>query len=125
MGKPNAHAKCCVKNDWGAEITNINVTHRYDNDHTDSKHYDRIEQGATSDTFNIGYWTGTFRSGKDYWYIEFTDSTGTTWNCKSNFYCYLTDADKGKTITLVITNHNMEVDCPDSSDCNVSLHQKS
>ncbi|MFK8009391.1 MAG: hypothetical protein AB8H03_23725 [Saprospiraceae bacterium] len=124
MGKPNSHAQVVVKNNWGSKISDVRIIHRYDTDHTDMKNYSSIEDGATTSSFTVGFWTGFARTGKDYWYIEFKDNSGGSWDCKTNFYCYLTSDDVGGTVTLEVSPGNLRVTPPVSSLCDVALHSK-
>lgn len=72
------------------------------------------------------FWTGFFRVGYDYWYVQFKIG-GDTYNCKSNFYCYLTsaDADVSGAVEAKITKSEMKITPPVSSSCKVSLHKRS
>ena len=74
MSDPNTWAKATVVNDWGGQITNVYLDHRYDEDHFDKGHWNFIDNGRQGEpTFDVGYWTGFLRTGKDYWVIRFTD----------------------------------------------------
>ena len=122
--QPNTWAKAAVKNDWGSEISNVELHHRYDNDHKDDGSWDSIENGQTGETFDVGYWTGFLRTGYDYWLVKF-EADGKSWTCKDNFYCFLTGDDQGGTIVCRVYKDGgegkMEVKCPQSSSATVGL----
>ncbi|HFE2915044.1 TPA: hypothetical protein ACF3A8_005392 [Klebsiella pneumoniae] len=124
MSEPNSWATAFVRNNWGEEITNITLNHRYDNDHYDSKSWEAISSDSQSDGLAVGFWTGFGRTGRDYWHITF-EAGGLIWTCKENFYCYLTSEDKdGEVICRLYKNGNdgkMDIICPKSSGCTVSL----
>ena len=124
MSKPNSWAKAEVKNYWGGKITNIQLIHRYDNDHFDSHSWEYLDNGITSSSFDVGFWTGLGRTGKDYWLIKF-EADGKIWTCKDNFSCFLTSDDKDKIVSCHIYKEGekgkMEVICPVSGTCTVSL----
>jgi hypothetical protein len=124
VSKPNTWATATVRNDWGEEITKVQLNHRYDNDHFDAKSWASIDNGASGESFKVGYWTGFGRTGKDYWLINF-EAGGKLWNCKDNFYCFLKGDDKNKEVVCRVYQDNgsgkMEVQCPGSSNCTVSL----
>ena len=126
---PNTWASVAVKNDFGTMIFNVKVNHRYDFDHIDLQSWDYIEKGTSSTLFDVGYWTGPLRTGKDYWWIQF-EAYGKIWNCKGDFYCFLTGDDaKGDDAKKVVylriyrdgNNAKMEVQCPGSANCTVPL----
>jgi glycerophosphoryl diester phosphodiesterase len=122
---PNTWAMATVKNDWGSRISNVTLNHRYDNDHYDVGSWSSLAQGETArPTFKVGYWTGFGRTGYDYWLPQF-EADGKIWTCKENFYCFLTDADKNKTVVCRVYKDGdkgkMEVQCPGSSHCTVTL----
>lgn len=122
MSTPNTWAKAAVKNDFGTEIHNVTLKHRYDNDHYDKGSWDAIPSGEESSAISVGYWTGFLRTGKDYWWISF-EALGKIWTCKSNFYCFLREDDDY--VRIIVSrdgdNAKMYVDCPVSGDCTVSL----
>ena len=124
MSDPNAWSPVVVKNSWGSEMTNVQVSHRYDSDHYDHHTWNAIRSGDEVGGMQAGYWTGFGRTGKDYWHITF-QSDGHVWTCKDNFYCFLTSADakSGKAVVLEIKKTEMDVVPPESSGCYVSLNQ--
>jgi hypothetical protein len=122
MSDPNTWAKATVQNNWGSQITNVFLYHRYDEDHFDQGHWDNIDNGSEGSSFNVGYWTGLWRTGKDYWLVEFTADDG-TWTCKPNFYCYLTEDDKDKLVVCSVQKESLKVAPPESSNCSVSLYR--
>lgn len=128
MSKPNTWTKATVKNDWGSSITNVQLSHRYDTDHYDIHSWDLIDNQKSGSIFKVGYWTGTARTGVDYWLISF-EADEKTWTCKGSFYCYLTDDDKSGTVECRVykdgNKGKMEVICPKSSNCTVSLNSPS
>lgn len=91
MSNPNSWATATVKNDWGSPISMVTLKHRYDTDHYDKKSWERLDNGETGESFGVGFWTGAFRTGKDYWKIIF-EADGVLWTCKDNFYCFLTES---------------------------------
>jgi hypothetical protein len=115
MSKPNSWAKVAVKNDWGGKITNIQLNHRYSNDHFDSHHWKYLDADTISSLYNVGFWTGFGRTGKDYWMIKF-EADGKIRTCKDNFYCFLTSDDKDKKTTCRVykdgEKSKMEIICP-------------
>jgi hypothetical protein len=124
MSAPNSWAKATVKNDWGSTISIVKLNHRYDNDHYDAKSWPSIDNGKSGDTFDVGFWTGFGRTGKDYWLISF-EVDGKIWTCKDNFYCFLTSDDKNGSVTCRVYKDGdegkMQVICPKSGNCTVSL----
>lgn len=124
MSEPNSWATAYVRNNWGEEISNITLKHRYDNDHYDSKFWDYISSASQSDGLPVGFWTGFGRTGKDYWHISF-EADGVIWTCKENFYCFLRAKDiNGDVICRLYKDGNngkMDIICPKSSNCTVSL----
>lgn len=122
---PNTWASAAVKNDFGTRIYNVEVKHRYDDDHFDQDRWSTIGNGEQGSDFKVGYWTGFGRTGKDYWSVQF-EAYGKIWNCKSNFYCFLTGDDADKLVPLRVyrdgDDAKMELQCPGSSHCTVSLN---
>ncbi len=127
LSNPNSWATVVVKKEWGKEIKNIKVNHRYDNDHFDTRIYSNLLSNETSSPFKIGFWTGFGRTGKDYWKIEF-EVDGKKWTCKDNFHCFLTKNDVNGNVILKLSKDRsggkMVVDLPISSDCQVGLNSK-
>jgi hypothetical protein len=117
---------CSAKltNSWNVQITSLTVTHR-SGDHTDTFKASFVNQGGTTDTFQIIYVTGAF-APHDYWWVEFTATGGKepgTWTCKDNFYCDLRAEDENTTVTLTVDKNSVEMQVAETSgNCSVSLH---
>jgi hypothetical protein len=124
MSGPNSWLPVELKNDWGSEITDVTLNHRYDTDHYDNHTWGKIETGGKEGGMQAGFWTGFLRTGKDYWNVQFR-ADGHNWTCKDNFYCFLTsdDADSGQPVVLTISKDNLNVAPPKSSHCDVTLNQ--
>lgn len=127
MSDPNTWATATVENGMGSQISRVELRHRYDTDHYDHGKWPVIDNGAKGEpVFSVGYWTGAFRTGYDYWWITFEEG-GNTWVCKENFYCYLKEADAGGTVICKVyksgSSAKMDVICPKSSSCTVSLQR--
>lgn len=122
-GKPNSWSPVILKNEWGCDITDVTLSHRYDTDWYDTKDWPIIPSGGTGTGLRAGYWTGTFRTGKDYWHITFKAVNSGVWSCKDNFYCFLTKSDKDDTVTITVKPKKMHVEPPKSSSCDVGLSQ--
>ncbi|MGD1852608.1 MAG: hypothetical protein ACFB2W_00015 [Leptolyngbyaceae cyanobacterium] len=125
MSDPNSWSPIQVKNEWGGTITNVQVHHRYDDDHYDKHTWPSLTNNETGSGMQAGYWTGFGRTGKDYWQVTF-DADGGVYTNKNNFYCYLTsdDSDSGGAVILTIQSVgglNLHVAPPKSGSCNVSL----
>lgn len=124
IANPNSWAMVYVQNNWGSEITNVQLNHRYDNDHYDAESWKTLANDATSPGLRVGFWTGFGRTGKDYWLIRF-EAEGKVWTCKDNFYCFLTSHDKDKDVKLRLykdgEDGKMQAMCPESSNCTVRL----
>jgi hypothetical protein len=127
MSSPNTWAAATVKNDWGSDIANVELHHRYDHDHYDDKAWASLTPGESGEPFAVGYWTGFGRTGYDYWLVRF-EADGQRWTCKGNFYCFLTDEDAGGTVYCRVYKDGdagkMEVVCPVSSSATVSLSSR-
>ena len=54
MSTPNTWAKATVRNDWGGAISNVQLKHRYDNDHFDEKSWEFIADQSQGDSFDVG-----------------------------------------------------------------------
>ncbi|SFC89036.1 hypothetical protein [Streptomyces aidingensis] len=124
MAVPNSWLPVEVVNNWGGTITSLTANHRYDTDHYDHHSWESVENGKTASGMQAGFWTGFLRTGKDYWNVVFR-ADGQNWTCKENFYCFLTsdDASSGRAVRLTISKNNLHVAPPESSSCDVSLHQ--
>jgi hypothetical protein len=111
-----------VTNNTGTEVTHLTVKHRYDTDHYDEQSWSVVADGQVVTGLRAMFWTGTFRTGKDYWYIEFI-ADGTKYSCKDNFYCFLTsdDAESGEPVMLTFSKGDLTVNPPRSSGCQVSV----
>lgn len=124
MSTPNSWTTVYIENNWGEEITNVTLKHRYDTDHYDEKSWNTINNGEHSDSMTVGFWTGFGRTGRDYWQISF-EADGLIWTCKDNFYCFLTSDDVNKNVICRLykdgNNGKMDVICPVSSGCTVSV----
>ena len=120
MSTPNSWCPVEVINNTGADITAVTLKHRYDTDHYDEKTWPQIQSGATAGGLRVGFWTGPFRTGKDYWQILFSYS-GANYTCKDNFYCFLTKDDVGGLVRIELTFSEMKVVPPRSSNCTVAL----
>lgn len=124
------HCRVAVTNNWdGNGITNVTLRHRYRNhDDPESQQirtWSHLSFGETcTPPLDVIYFTG-FGTGFDYWWIEFTDSSGTVWTCKDNFYCYLEDRDSGITVHCILNGSNKEMQLTmNSSGCSVSVYQQ-
>jgi len=128
MSSPNSWAKATVQNEWGMTISIVNLKHRYDKDHYDENSWTSIENGQSGEPFDVGFWTGFGRTGRDYWKISF-EADGKIWTCKDNFYCSLKENDKNGLVKCRVykdgNQGKMEVVCPTSSNCTVSLTSRS
>ncbi len=122
MSGPNTWAKATVVNNTGTEIKNVELRHRYDTDHYDNKSWEKLSAGEEGEPFAVGYWTGAFRTGKDYWWVRFEEA-GNVRICKENFYCFLKSEDANQIVKCEVTLDKMIVHCPKSSSCQVSLQQ--
>ncbi|OLE25742.1 MAG: hypothetical protein AUG49_10005 [Catenulispora sp. 13_1_20CM_3_70_7] len=124
VSDPNSWTPVKVTNNTGGEITSLLVKHRYDTDHYDEKKWSYIQDGTVVDGLTAGYWTGPFRTGKDYWYVEF-EVDGKKYSCKDTFYCFLTsaDADSHNPVMLTVSKGDMTVNPPRSSGCQVKINQ--
>lgn len=122
MSNPNSWLSVEVINQTGADITNVNLKHRYDTDHYDEKTWADIKNEARAGGLQVGFWTGFGRTGYDYWQIFF-NCEGETFTCKDNFYCYLTkdDAKSEGVVQIKLTLSKMYVEPPKSSSAYVSL----
>jgi hypothetical protein len=121
---PNTWAKAVVRNDWGGRIANVQFRHRYDNDHMDHGEWRWLDNGASSEAIDVGYWTGFGRTGYDYWWVQF-EAGCFTFTCKDDFYCFLTRDDEGQMVRCRVyidgKDVKMNVGCPRSSACTVTL----
>jgi Up-Regulated in long-lived daf-2 len=124
MSDPNTHATAAVKNSWGSGITEVMLHHRYDEDHFDNGSWNFINNGDSgSPPLSVGYNTGTFRTGKDYWSISFKDDKGATWQNKPNFYCFLTKDDANQLVVCEVKDEKLYIKPAKSSSCTVSLYR--
>ncbi|MEG4854955.1 hypothetical protein QUB10_29220 [Microcoleus sp. B5-D4] len=117
-----------VINNWDKEgITNVTLRHRYRNDpnQEQSRTWPSLGFGGISLTdLDIIYYTGV-GTGYDYWWIQFTDSTGQVWTCKDNFYCYLTADDDGTKVLFALNGAAEQMDITMSSGgCYVSVYKQ-
>ena len=122
MGQNTANV--VIYNDTGDTIANVDYLHRYDSDHYDPYHLDSIPNQAQVSVGTATYWTGFGRTGYDYWWIRFYIGS-VAYTCKANFYCYLTEDDANKTVTLTIKKDEMIVHPAESSSCSVSIYTQS
>ncbi|MBS0639509.1 MAG: hypothetical protein JSS43_06530 [Proteobacteria bacterium] len=124
MKTPNSWANATVLNDWGSSITNVRLYHRYDTDHFDENAWPILHPNEAGAPFRVGYWTGLLRTGLDYWKIEFV-AGGHAFTCKDDFYCFLKAKDRDQLVTCRVyrdgLHPKMDVVCPASSHCSVSL----
>jgi hypothetical protein len=124
MSDPNTWASATVVNEWGSQITDVYLDHRYDEDHFDKGHWNFIDNGKQGDpSFAVGYWTGFLRTGKDYWVVRFTDSKGGVWTNKPNFYCFLTADDANKLVKCRVKDQTLYIEPASSSSCSVALYR--
>ena len=118
---PNSHATVHIRNCTGQSITNVKLSHRYDNDYYDDPlRVDFLDTGASSSSVPIGFWTGFLRTGYDYWHVVF-ECNGRKYSCKTNFYCFLTEDDLGGDVTCELYKDKMVTIPPKSSSAKVSL----
>jgi hypothetical protein len=122
--EPNTWAYASVQNDWGKPIDAVYLWHRYDTDHYDAGNWVGLGKGEDSPSIRVGYWTGLFRTGYDYWRISF-EVDGVIWTCKDDFYCFLKYDDAERQVRCRVYREGnegkMEVRCPVSTNCTVSL----
>jgi Up-Regulated in long-lived daf-2 len=119
-------AYCVVVNQWGEQITQVTLRHRYQNDpnFTEEHTWPSLNQGEqSSPPLKVTYQTG-FGAGRDYWWTQFTDAQGFIWTCKQNFYCNLKSEDDGQTIYFFLNGNdeNMYIQMI-SPGCWVSLYE--
>ena len=124
MSEPNSSNPVQITNEWGSTITDVVMSHRYDRDHYDSHTWASIDHGKTVGGMKVGYWTGAFRTGKDYWHITFS-ADGKRYSCKDNFYCFLTsdDANDKGIVNIALGNMKMVVKPPISRSDYVDIQQ--
>ncbi|WP_437313091.1 hypothetical protein [Sorangium sp. So ce385] len=118
-------ASCVVVNNWGEQLTNVTLRHRYRNnpEHQQEMTWPSLSTGAISTALRVQYWTG-IGTGFDYWWIQFEDARGKIWSCKQNFYCSLESEDGGHTIYFFLSGAAEEMQIQMiSSGCEVSLYQ--
>ena len=120
MSTPNSWCPVEVVNNTGVDITEVTLNHRYDTDHYDKKTWPQIPSGGIATGLTVGFWTGAFRTGKDYWQISFSYS-GSTYTCKGDFYCFLTKDDVDRLVRVELTFSEMKVVPPRSSSCTVAV----
>jgi hypothetical protein len=122
MGKNTAVVK--VENQTGEPITEIQYSHRYDEDVYNVGNLPVLGKGENGSIGIAIYWTGFLRTGKDYWWIQFNRG-GALYTCKANFYCFLTsdDATDGGPVKLILKSHEMTVTPPKSDKATVSLYK--
>lgn len=117
-----------VVNNWDRKgITQVTLRHRYRNSPSEEQQrtWSSLGFGALSDPpLDVIYYTGAF-TGYDYWWIQFTDSSGQVWTCKDNFYCYLTADDDGTTLTFTLNGAAEEmIITMNSGGCQVSVNKQ-
>lgn len=92
-----------VFNNWNTDVTGLQVRHRRGNKEELEDLRDSIKLGQhvlKNDVLTFYYENGITASF-DYWWIEFTDSTGDKYTVKDNFFCNITSDDDGNaTLTI-------------------------
>ncbi|MFK8186393.1 MAG: hypothetical protein AB8B99_23705 [Phormidesmis sp.] len=125
MSTPNSSLPVQLINYTGLDISNVVLKHRYDKDHFDEMKWTMLKDGDTATGLQAKFWTGAFRTGKDYWQILF-EYNGATFTCKDNFYCFLTKKDAAKAngvVTITLTLSEMLVKPPVSKSDHVTITQ--
>jgi hypothetical protein len=117
-----------VVNNWDKNgVTQVTLRHRYRNDPSQqqARTWSTLDFGGISQPpLDIIYYTGAF-TGFDYWWIQFTDSSGQVWTCKDNFYCYLTADDDRTTVAFTLNGAAEEmIITMNSGGCEVSVYKQ-
>ena len=112
-----------LTNNWGVNLAQVYLRHRRGNkaSKTDEVTWDNVQIRQKVGPFKITYQTGA-GSPFDYWWIKFVDIAGVEYQCKDNFFCYISSSDNGNVnISLEGDNQKMTVNFSESTGCTVGL----
>lgn len=70
------YASVVVVNGTGSPIRNVHVKHRYSSNFRSCHTWPAVEAGATSEAFDVEHATGALTTGKDWWFVCWTDADG-------------------------------------------------
>jgi uncharacterized protein DUF6895/PUD1/2-like protein len=88
------HALIGITSGFPVAIRSVTLRHKYSDDPEQVCTWSNVPaNGSTEPTFEVGYNTGIFRFGMDWWHIDIVFEDGVVWSNSGWKECYLTGAD--------------------------------
>lgn len=99
--------KVVIKNEWGAPIEEVSLSHVADGNLFDRKTFQELAQGASVMAFQARFRIYGLNKGHDYWIIKFK-SAGKIWTCKVNYFLdlFAVDYEDGGDVVCSIEKEN-------------------